>query len=61
MELLGRFFAALGAGGVLFALLFVSLLAGVLVNGMIILMSGKLLDEFFRKKGEQVFEPGSIK
>jgi hypothetical protein len=61
MEYLGRLFAGIGAGGVLTALTFVSLLIGVLINGMIILMSGKPIDDYYRKKGEEVFEPGSIK
>jgi hypothetical protein len=61
MELLGRVFAAIGAGGVLAALTFVSLLIGVLIHGMVILMAGKPIDDYFRKKGEEVFEPGTAK
>jgi hypothetical protein len=61
MEILGRVFAAIGAGGVLAALAFVSLLIGVLIHGMVILMAGKPIDDYFKKKGEDVFEPGSAK
>jgi hypothetical protein len=61
MEIVGRIFAAIGAGGVLFALTFVSLLIGVLVHGMIILMAGKPIDDYLRKKGKEVFEPGQVK
>ncbi len=59
MELLGRIFAGIGAAGVLLALTFVSLLIGVIIHGMVILMAGKPVDDFLRKKGEDVFEPGS--
>jgi len=61
MEIVGRIFAAIGAGGVLFALTFVSILIGVLVHGMIILMAGKPIDDYLRKKGKEVFEPGQVK
>jgi hypothetical protein len=61
MELLGRFLAGIGAAGVLTALTFVSILIGILVHGMIILMAGKPIDDFLRKRGEKVFEPGSLK
>ena len=60
MEFLGRLFAGIGAGGVLTALTFVSLLIGVLVNGMILLMSGKLIDRYLKKKGKETWEPGSL-
>lgn len=56
-----RVFAAIGAGGVIAALAFVSLLIGVLIHGMIILMAGKPIDAFLRKRGEEVYEPGSAK
>ena len=59
MEILGRVFAGIGAAGVITALAFVSLLIGVLIHGMAILMAGKPIDEYFRKKGEDVYEPGS--
>lgn len=61
MELAGRIFAGIGAAGVLAALTFVSVLIGILIHGMAILMAGAPIDEFFRKKGEEVFEPGSAK
>ena len=61
MELIGRIFAAIGAGGVLMALTFVSLLIGVLIHGMILLMAGKPIDDYLSKKGHEVFEPGNLK
>ena len=61
MEVLGRIFAGIGAGGVLAALTYVSMLIGVVVHGMILLMAGKPIDDYLRKKGQDVFEPGSIK
>jgi hypothetical protein len=54
-------FAIIGAGGVLFALTYVSILVGILVNGMIAIMAGPLIDKYFRRKGEQVYEPGSAR
>ncbi len=60
MELAGRIFAAIGAAGVLGALTFVSLLIGVLIHGMIILMAGKLVDGYLRRKGQAVHEPGTV-
>ena len=61
MEILGRVFAAIGAGGILAALTFVSLLIGVVIHGMIILMAGNLIDDFLRKRGHEVYQPGSAK
>ena len=61
MQILGRILAGIGAGGILIALTFVSLLIGVLVNGMLLLIAGKPIDDFFRKRGEEPFVPGSIK
>ena len=61
MEIIGRIFAIIGAGGVLMALTFVSLLIGVLIHGMILLMAGKPIDDYLRKKGHEVFEPGNVK
>jgi len=61
MELLGRIFAGIGAAGMLAALAFVSLLIGVLIHGMIVLMAGKPIDDHLRKKGEEIYEPGSAK
>ena len=61
MEVLGRIFAGIGAGGILAALTYVSILIGVVIHGMIMLTGGKPVDDFLRKKGQDVFEPGSIK
>jgi hypothetical protein len=61
MQTFGLILAGIGAGGILAALTFVSLLIGVVVHGMIILIAGKPIDDFFRKKGEQPFVPGSIR
>jgi hypothetical protein len=61
MEILWRIFAAIGAGGVLAALTFVSLLIGVLIHGMAILMAGRPIDAYFRRKGEEATEPGSAR
>ncbi len=61
MELLGRVYAVIGAAGILTALTFVSLLIGVLVHGMILLMAGKPIDDYLRKKGHEIYEPGSAK
>jgi len=61
MEFFWRVFATIGAAGIIAALAFVSILIGVLIHGMAILMAGKPIDDFFRKRGEQVYEPGSAK
>jgi hypothetical protein len=50
MELVGRIFAGLGAGMILFALTFVTLLVGALVNGMVALMAGPLIDRIVARK-----------
>ena len=50
METIVVLFAALGAGMILFALVFVTLLVGGLVNGMVVLISGPVLDRFLDKK-----------
>jgi hypothetical protein len=50
MEIFGRVFAGLGAGMILFALTFVTLLVGVLVNSMVALISGPLIDRFLARK-----------
>ncbi|HSE53620.1 MAG TPA: hypothetical protein VLB00_15625 [Gemmatimonadales bacterium] len=50
MELFGAVFATLGAGMILFALTFVTLLVGALVNGMVVLMSGPLIDKLVARK-----------
>jgi len=50
MEIFARVFAALGAGMILFALTFVTLLIGALVNSMVVLMAGPLIDRFLTPK-----------
>jgi hypothetical protein len=40
-------FAAIGAGTILFALAFISLVIGGLTNAMITLMSGPIIDRYF--------------
>ena len=50
LEIFGRVFAGLGAGMIIFALTFVTLLIGVLVNAMIALMSGPLIDRLVAKR-----------
>lgn len=50
MELFGRIFAGLGAGMILFALTFVTLLVGALVNAMVVLMAGPLIDKRLARK-----------
>lgn len=50
MELFARVFATLGAGMILFALVFVTLLVGGLVNGMVVLMAGPLIDKMAARK-----------
>jgi hypothetical protein len=50
LEVFGRVFAGLGAGMIIFALTFVTLLIGVLVNAMIALMSGPVIDRLVAKK-----------
>lgn len=61
MNVLGIIFAIIGAVGVLGALTYVSILAGILIHGMIIIMAGPVIDAFYKKKGEQVYQPGSAK
>jgi hypothetical protein len=50
MELFGIIFATLGAGMILFALTFVTLLVGALVNAMVVLMAGPLIDRIAARK-----------
>jgi len=45
MNTFGMIFAAIGAGAILFALTFVSAVAGGLVTSMIVLMAGPLIDK----------------
>lgn len=50
MELAGRVLAGLGAGMILAALTFVTLLIGVLVNSMVVLMAGPMVDKMMKEK-----------
>ena len=50
MALFGVIFAALGAGMILFALTYVTLLVGAIVNAMVVLMSGPLIDRLAARK-----------
>lgn len=50
MGLFGVIFAALGAGMILFALTYVTLLVGAIVNAMVVLMSGPLIDRLVARK-----------
>lgn len=52
LETLRMLGAALGAGLILTALTFVTLLIGALVNAMVILMAGPVIDRFVKDKGE---------
>jgi predicted PurR-regulated permease PerM len=51
METMWRIFAGIGAGAVLFALTFVTLLIGGLVNGMVVLFAEKPINRFLEKRG----------
>jgi hypothetical protein len=44
------FFALIGAGAILFALAFVSSVIGGLINGMVALMSGPLIDGIIARR-----------
>jgi hypothetical protein len=46
----GVLFAAVGAGGILGALTFVSLLIGGMVTGMIVLMCGPIIDRLLARR-----------
>lgn len=50
MEIIGRVLAGLGAGMILAALTFVTLLIGVLVNAMVALMAGPVIDKMLKEK-----------
>jgi hypothetical protein len=50
MYWIGVLFAAIGAGLILGALTFVSALIGVLVNAMIVLMAGPLVDRALARR-----------
>jgi hypothetical protein len=49
----GVLFASIGAALILGALTYVSILIGVLINFMIILMSGPLIDKFLARRGRR--------
>jgi hypothetical protein len=53
MSWFGVLFASIGAGLILGALTYVSLLIGVLIHFMIILMSGPLVDRILAKRGRR--------
>lgn len=53
MRIFGIVFATLGAGMILFALTYVTLVVGGLVNGMVVLMAGPLVDRLLAKKKGQ--------
>jgi hypothetical protein len=46
---IGIVFAALGAGMILFALTYVTLLVGAIVNAMVVLMAGPLIDRVVKE------------
>jgi hypothetical protein len=50
---LGVLLAFIGAGLILGALTFVSLLIGVLVNAMIVLMCGPIIDGLIARRGRR--------
>lgn len=50
MRIFGIVFAILGAGMILFALTYVTLAVGGLVNAMVVLMSGPLIDKLLARK-----------
>ena len=50
MYWLGVLLATIGASLILFALAFVSALVGVLVNGMIVLMLGPVIDQLLARR-----------
>lgn len=49
LDTIGLVFAALGAGMILTALLFVTLLIGVIVNSMVVLMAGPIVDKILKE------------
>ena len=51
MYWIGVLLATIGAGLILSALTFVSTLIGVLVNAMIVLMAGPLIDRTLARRG----------
>jgi hypothetical protein len=46
----GVLFAGIGAGAILFALTFVSLLIGALVNAMAVLIAGPVMDRLLARR-----------
>lgn len=50
MELFGLIFAGIGAAAILFALTFVTLLVGGLVNGMVVLYAEKPINDLLAKR-----------
>jgi hypothetical protein len=50
MSWFGILFASIGAALILGALTYVSLLIGVLINFMVVLMSGPLIDRFIVRR-----------
>lgn len=52
LNLIGTIFGALGAGMILFALTYVTLLVGALVNAMVVLISGPIVDRFVKEQPE---------
>ncbi|MGH7628382.1 MAG: hypothetical protein ACREOF_03170 [Gemmatimonadales bacterium] len=50
MHWFGVLFAAIGAGAILFALTFVSLLIGVVVNAMALLIAGPVVDRVLTRR-----------
>jgi len=50
MRIFGIVFATLGAGMILFALTYVTLVVGGLVNAMVVLISGPLVDRLLARK-----------
>jgi hypothetical protein len=49
MNTFGMIFAGIGAGAILFALTFVTLIVGGLTQAMIVLMAGPIVDRFLGK------------
>lgn len=52
LNLVGIIFAALGAGMILFALTYVTLLVGAIVNAMVVLMAGPIIDKVLKEQPE---------
>ena len=50
MNTFGMIFASIGAGAILFALTFVSAVAGGLITAMIVLMAGPLVDRLVGRR-----------